>query len=186
MLRTAPPGTLPAALQEARADFERADLWWRDPGNSIDIATLFLRMSTPGEAPNGDRVLAAAARQALERSLVEAPGNGKAWIWLANARLVEQGPTQSAISAFVMSLVLARYEPSLLVWRCQVGLALYPALDSDNRERLAEQIRILAAVSTDDVARVARASGQIPVVVGVLSKEPSVLARFADRIKSIN
>ncbi len=184
-LRIAPPGTLPTTLEAARADLTRADAWWRDPSNLVATATLYLRMSAPGDGQNAAAGLAAGAREALERSLAEAPGNAKAWIWLADARLNEQGPVRSAIDAFLMSIVLARYEPGLVVWRCQVGLALYPALDSDGREKLSEQIRMLAAVSTDDLVRVARASGRLAVVVAALSKDAVTLRHFADKVTSV-
>lgn len=184
-LRTAPLGSLPDMLQAAHADFAQSDRWRRDPANDFNIATLFLRMTLPDEVPGATRAQAAAARQALERGLREAPGDAEAWIWLARARLAEWGASQFAIDAFRMSLTLARYERSLQVWRCQVGLALYSALDESLREELFEQIRMLARESTDDLAKVARASGQVPVVVAALSKDTSTLSRFSWSMRAV-
>jgi len=185
-LRVARPGSLPDVLEAARADFEQSDRWRRDPANDRDIATLFLRMTVPGDEPGAARVPAAAARGALERSLQEAPGDAEAWIWLAEARLVEDGPSQPAIEAFRRSLVLARYEPGLLVWRCQVGLALYPMLDGSDRAALSEQIGMLAAVSMDDLAKVAHISGRLPVVAAALSKDIATLTRFSRSIRALH
>ncbi len=178
-LRTAPLGSLPDTFQSARSDFAQSDRWRRDPANDFNIATLYLRMTAPGDEPGAARVTAAAARSALERGLQDAPGNADAWILLAQARVAEWGPSQSAIEAFRMSLALARYEPSASVWRCQVGLALYAALDATGREEVAEQIRMLARESMGDLAKVARASGQVPLVVAVLSNDTSALNRFS-------
>jgi len=183
-LRAAPPGKSPDAVAAIRAELERADAWWRDPANSFKIATLYMRFTLPGEEADADQELAAAARRELERSLAEAPGNAEAWIWLANARLVEQGPTRPAIDAFSMSIALAPYDPALLVWRCQTGLELYPALNDVERDSLGEQIRMLENVSADDLVKVAFASKRMDVVVAALGDDPAALVHFAARIKA--
>jgi len=184
VLRAAPPGSLPDAVAAIKADLERADAWWRDPVNGFTIATLSMRFTLPDEAGDADRALAAAARRDLERSLAAAPGNAEAWIWLATARLIEQGRTRPSIDAFSMSIALAPYDPALLVWRCQTGLALYPALDDLERDNLAEQIRMLEDVSADDLVRVAFASKRMDAVVAALGDDTAALAHFAARIKA--
>lgn len=183
VLRASSPGAAQATVADAKADLQRADSWRSDPANAVETARLYMRFSAPGEGSDTDRELAAEARAELERSLTEAPGNPEAWIWLAAARLIEQGPSQATVDAYDMSIALAPFDPAVLVWRCQTGLALYPVLDQDQKDDLDEQIQMLEEVSTDDLVRVARASQRIDVVVHALSADKAALTRFGYRIR---
>ena len=91
----------------------------------------------------------------------------------------------AAAAAVKMSIALARYEPSLLAWRSEMGLALYSVLDDDGKAAVADQVRLLGRRSVDDLVRVARAPGKIGIVITALTTDTETLGRFEQRLRTI-
>jgi hypothetical protein len=173
-------------LKTALIYVDEADRWWAEPANSFDSGVLVMRLAAPsGSRPGYDRELLKEAERRFERSLSEAPGNATAWGALADARRLESGAAPAAAAALKMSLALARYEPSLLAWRAEIGLALYSVLDDDGKAALADQVRLLGRRSVDDLVRVARASGKIGIVITALTTDTATLSRFEQRLRTI-
>lgn len=173
-------------LKSAIMYIDEADRWWAEPANSFDSGVLVMRLAAPtGSRAGYDHELLKEAERRFERSLAEAPANAAAWAALADARRLESGVTAAAAAALKTSIALARYEPSLLAWRSEMGLALYSALDNDGKAALADQIRLLGRRSVDDLVRVARASGKIGLVITALTSDTETLGRFEQKLRTI-
>jgi hypothetical protein len=173
-------------IKIAITHIDEADRWWAEPANSFDSGVLVMRLAAPADSRAGyDRELLKEAERRFERSLGEAPANAAAWAALADARRLESGVTPAAAAALKTSIALARYEPSLLAWRAEIGLALYPVLDDDGKAALADQIRLLGRRSLEDLVRVARASGKIGVVITALTSDTETLVRFERQLRTV-
>jgi tetratricopeptide (TPR) repeat protein len=183
-----PAAAAPSADELANAimRIDEADRWWAEPANSFDSGVLVMRLAAPtsGRA-SYDRGLLKEAERRFERSLGEAPANATAWAALADARRLEGGATTAAAAALKMSIALARYEPLLLAWRAEMGLALYSVLDDDGKAALADQVRLLGRRSVDDLVRVARSSGKIGPVITALTTDPETLSRFERQLRTV-
>ncbi len=157
-----------AQVQAAIEDFKRADAWWPNPGNPYGIGFAETRLAErTGDKSNQRAALDDAVRE-LRESIARAPANGTGWAWLAYALFQENGPTPDVVDAFSTSLEFARYEPSLLALRCQLGLTIYPLLDTDRKADLAQQIRWLGQSSPNDLIRIARSTRQLNIVIQAL------------------
>ncbi|HEV2548580.1 MAG TPA: hypothetical protein VGU20_14665 [Stellaceae bacterium] len=180
-------GTIAADdLKTAITDIDGADRWWREPANSFDSGVLVMRLAVPAGGRTGyDRELLKEAERRFEQSLGEAPANAAAWAALADARRLESGATPAAAAALKMSIALARYEPSLLAWRSEMGLALFSVFDDDGKAAVADQVRLLGRRSVDDLVRVARASGKIGVVITALTTDRVTLSRFEQQLRTV-
>jgi hypothetical protein len=173
-------------LKTAIVYIDEADRWWEEPANSFDSGVLVMRLAAPtGGRAGYDHDLLKQAQRRFERSLGEAPGNAAAWAALADARRLEGGAMPAAAAALKMSIALARYEPSLLAWRSEMGLALYSLLDDAGKAAVADQLRLLGRRSVDDLVRVARASGKIGVVITALTADPQTLSRFELQLRRV-
>ena len=185
----APPGGATVAADELKTAItyiDDADRWWAEPANNFDSGVLVMRLAAPtGSRAGYDRELLKEAERRFEQSLSEAPGNAAAWAALADARRLEGGATPAAATALKMSMTLARYEPSLLAWRSEMGLALYSVLDDGGKAALADQLRLLGRRSIDDLVRVARASGKIGIVITALTTDTLTLSRFEQQLRKI-
>jgi hypothetical protein len=176
----------PDELKTAILRIDEADRWWEEPDNSFESGVLLMRLAAPASGRGAyDRELLKEAQRRFERSLAEAPANAKAWAALADARRLDSGPSVAAAAALKMSMQLARYEPTLLAWRCEMGLALYPVLDDDAKAELDGQIRFLGHRSLGDLVRVARASGRIGVAITALIRDRETLSRFERELRTV-
>lgn len=175
----------PAEAGKAVALLERADGWRRDPANSFDAGRLLMRLATPAAGGRYDPVLLERAQDYFTQSLAEAPANAAAWAALADTRLLRGEPLKEAADALSMSIELARYDPALLAWRCRMGLALYPALDAEQKAEIGAQIRLLGRQSARELIRIARSSGRMAVVITALNGDNETLREFLDNLRYV-
>jgi hypothetical protein len=168
--------------QAAVAQLERADFWWSKPDNSFEEGALLMRLAVPATGGQYDHAALKAAEIRFARAVAGNPTDAQAWAALANARLLDQGPSAAAADALALSMELARFEPSLLAWRCQMGLAMLDVLDAGRKAALADQIRLLARRSMSELVQVAHASGKLGVVVVALGQDNDALNRFQDAL----
>jgi hypothetical protein len=186
LAQSAAPTPSADELRTAIMRIDEADRWWAEPANSFDSGMLVMRLAAPTSGRAGyDRELLKEAERRFERSLGEAPANAAAWAELADARRLESGATPAAAAALKMSIALAHYDPSLLAWRAEMGLALYSVLDDDGKAALADQVRLLGRRSVDDLVRVARSSGKIGLVITALTTDPETLSRFERQLRTV-
>lgn len=167
----------PAELQAAIADLAAADGWWREAANPLNIAILDLAAGEEGERAGN-----AEAPEQIRQSLLRRPGDATAWAWLADARL-RNGARREAAAALSMSIELARFEPALLPWRAQMGLAMAPDLTAAQWRETADQLRLLGRASIDSLVAVARAVKKPALVAMALEDDPATRQRFIEAIE---
>jgi hypothetical protein len=176
----------PSATAETKAAialFDGADRWWYAPRSSLSAGMLFMRLAASPDGTQYDHDLLDAAKRRFERGLAETPADAATWAALADARFREGGPSAAAVGALSMSIQLARYEPALLAWRCQLGLAMYASLDTQQRAALASQIRLLGRHSIADLVKLARSSGGIGLIITALGDDNETLIQFQDNLR---
>jgi tetratricopeptide (TPR) repeat protein len=174
-----------AAVGLAVADLNDADRWWPQSVNAYDRATAEARLATRSETASAARPMLDAALRDLGRSLKQDPANAGAWAWLAFVLFAEQGASPATIDSLSMSIELARFDPALLPIRCEVGLFIYPALDSQRRAALGDQIRMLGRYSVGDLVEVARVTHSLNIVIeALLAGDNRTVIRFLDVLQS--
>ena len=127
---------LEAAANEAL--LKEADNWMGDASARIGAGILERRLAFRADG-RVDVAGLTLARQDIENGLARAPANALAWAELAMAEL-GLGDLVNAREAWRTSILLASYEPSLNLWRAQIGFQLSSGLAGDDWELLDEQI----------------------------------------------
>ena len=126
-------------------------------GAQRDLAYALLALADSPARSAADRQIL------LDRSVVEfrryvgrVPGDGRAWAGLASAELA-RGNAKSAEAALKASILTSPWSPSLVAWRCQLGVDLVRELDDEGRDLVRSQLRLQAdrsiAVLVDIVTR---------------------------------
>lgn len=161
-------------IGSAIARLESADTWWDDPEAEIRAGMLaFSIASGPTARENLDHAI-----NDLSDGLARAPGNARGWSNLAQA-LLSEGDARRAALAFQTSVLVAPYEPSLSVWRCQIGFSLWGALDDDGRRLLREQVRYASDTDLAGLVTLARRDrASLGIVRSALIEDSSRLAKF--------
>lgn len=167
------------------AAFAEAERWWSGSAHRFSQGLLTMRLAV--RTPDGafDRVQLQAAGKLFEQSLAEAPADARVWATLANARLLADGPTASAVDALSMSIELARYEPALLAMRCEMAIRLYALLDAKRKAELDEQIQLLARHSVGDLVRVVRSTQRLDIAVRALEGDNAALGSFQHALRYV-
>ncbi len=165
--------------------FGDAERWWSNPGHRFSQGVLTMRLAV--RAPSGqiDRARLEAASILFEQSLAEAPADAKVWAALANARLLADGPSPSAVDALAMSIELARYEPALLALRCEMAIRMYALLDAKRKAQLDEQIQMLARHAAGDLVRVVRSTQRLDIVIKALEGDNAALNEFLSALRYV-
>jgi hypothetical protein len=103
---------------------------------------------------------------------------------LAHAELLQDRRAE-ALSALKVSILTGPSLPGLLLWRCAVGIDLYPSLDAEGRRLLAGQFRVAAERSLDRLVGLVRRKNAVLVALALLSSSPDAVQRFSDRFTRI-
>lgn len=177
---------VPAEEVEAGiAAFANAERWWSNPGHGYSQGVLTMRSAVRAPAGQFDRARLQAASILFERSLAQAPADAKVWAALANARLLADGPSPSAVDALAMSIELARYDPALLPLRCEMAIRMYALLDAKQKAELDEQIQMLARHSAGDLVRVVRSTQRVDIVITALEGDNAALNGFLNALRYV-
>lgn len=158
-------------LLTAISSLQRSDDWFWDPNARTRAGLLEFQLSLnsrSGTLPNAGNL--DNAIEDILSGLVRAPADAWAWTMLARAELIA-GNFSMGVRVFREALLAALYEPSLTVWRSQLGVALWPMLSNEDRNLVASQIRMawtrhpqdvlaLAKASADNIARISSALDQ--------------------------
>lgn len=152
------------------------------PAAGKDLAfTMLLETTRPDEDMAGRQVRLARAVAEFRDYLCNVPGDSRAWAGLT-AALVAQGQRLEAMRALKRSMITAPRWPSLLLWRCQMGLDLFYILDADGRALLEQQFRLETEHSPAAIVNLAVERSAVPVVRSLLEHNPDVLAKFDERL----
>jgi hypothetical protein len=179
-------GTVPPSrIAPAAIDLRDADRWWPQPVNAYDRGMAQARVAAQSGAKGADRALLDAGMADLRKSIAQDPANAAAWAWLAYGSAIKEGGSHATVDALFMSIELARFDPTLLPMRCEIGLAIYPSLNAQQRAGLGDQIRLLARNSIEDLVTVARLTHSLNVVMEALLQGDNATAiRFMDMLRS--
>lgn len=153
-----------------------ANRWFEDPQALIEAGTVELDSALRFQPPR--RLQAERASIDLVSGLSRAPANVRAWAQLARARFALGDPA-GALAAWRMSIRSGRFDPSLNLWRAEMGLSLWLILDADDRTKLADEIRFAALTDLNSLAALAKDHVLIATIVrAALTSEPQRAAAF--------
>jgi hypothetical protein len=177
-------------VARAVAALERSLRWGVTPAASLsDLALLKLVQIRPGDAlaPEGVQLLMESLA-VQEASLARAPANTDGWARLAYARYRLSGLDEASRDALAMSILTGRLERAPMVFRVQLILREWEALDPEMQALGSVQIRQLCRYgrhALDALVEVYLASGQAgrEVLLGVLAGSPEDHARFERRLR---
>lgn len=175
-----------AKVVPAIDDLRGADRWWPQPINAYNRGVAETRLATQPGASGPDRALLNTAMHDLRLSIAQDPANAAAWSWLAYGLVIEQGASPATKDALATSIELARFDPTLLAMRCEIGLTIYSSLDAQERAAVDDQIRMLARHAIWDLAGVARVTHSLNTVMQVLLRggDNKTIIRFMDMLRS--
>jgi hypothetical protein len=120
----------PGLATKNAALLERAGAWFGDPKARIRAGVLRLRLIGAPGSTQIDQTELARAIDDVVAGLAQAPADAFAWAALAQAEIAA-GNRSGAKRAFITSLLVADHDPDLSLWRCELGLRLWPLLDDD-------------------------------------------------------
>ncbi|PKU24452.1 hypothetical protein CWS72_11430 [Telmatospirillum siberiense] len=171
-------------LERDAAYLEMIDDWLGDPQARIRAGLLQFRLSLstgPDIVLERRRALAKAIDD-LRDGLARAPADARAWTALAHA-LLATGELEKGKLAFRTALLTAFYEPTLTLWRCQLGLGLWPLLDDADRRLVANQVRWAWTSQPADLVGLAKIANHAVVIAAVLDQDPAEKKAFEKALR---
>jgi len=174
-----------ALIARATDQLADADHWWPASINTYNRGAAETQLAMQSETAAAARPLLDAAMRDLKLSIEQNPTNAASWAWLSYVLFTEQGGSPATINALSMSIELARFDPTLLALRCEIGLFIYPALDDQHRATLNDQIRLLGRHSIRELVDVARLTHSLNIVIAaLLAGDNQTIIRFMDLLQS--
>jgi hypothetical protein len=118
------------------------------------------------------------AAHLLRRALAQAPADPRAWLRLAYVESQRQRWAAS-VQAWSMSSVVAPYDPLLFGVRLEGGLALWPYMDLQARDRFAGQAELAWDNAPAELLVVFRRHPQHEAVLRAAARNPALAAALA-------
>jgi len=175
-----------AALGEQIKLLQSADDWFGAPDTRI-LAGLYglplaYRVAAGADGrPEPARLKTAIAD--LSDGLARSPGNPWAWAKLSEARSVS-GDLPGAVAALKASMLLGPNEIPITITRAELGLKLWPSLDTDERRAVASQIRLAWENYPNELVTIAKSNDAgFPVMIA-LARDPVRLGKFMNALAS--
>ena len=117
----------------------RGSIKWNSGGQQwVELGLAQLRQAERNEADR--EILLQRAVADLRKGLGMTPANSPGWLWLAEAELLRGGPTPAVRRAIEMSILTAPQDKPDYIKRLQISLLIWPQLDLDAREMVANQV----------------------------------------------
>lgn len=155
-----------------------ADRWFGDPEARIEAGVDELAVAQArGSEGKPDHASLDAAVADLAGGLSRAPADPFAWLALGDARM-EEGEEKAAAAALRASILFGSHELALALPRSELGLSLWPSLDSDEKRAVASQIRLAWDRDPYALVRLVRLRKQIFPVMIALAQNPDQLTTF--------
>lgn len=174
------PPLSPAMASVKAVRLEGIDSWWHDPFARIRAATL--RFQATASVGDPDPAEIKHAIDDFQSGLARAPADAQAWLLLALARYQDRDP-EGARLALRSSILIAPYDPALLLARAEIGLKLDRALDADDRQLVSEQIRMAADHQFAGLVTLAQRSDNVTPILNALDGDPDRVAALAAALK---
>lgn len=149
------------------------DAWFGDPEARIRAGFFELRAARGTAAdPRLDAAGLHKAIDDLTEGLRRAPADMWGWANLGEARLAA-GDKGGAAAALTVSLLLGPYEQGIALYRCGLGLQLWPDLDANGRRTVAQQLRLGFQREPEALVTLAKSSGRsLPVMIALAQDAP--------------
>lgn len=170
----------PAAARVDAAWLEGIDSWWHDPFARIRAATLRFQATASGGNPDPAEI--EHAIDDFQSGLARAPADAQAWLLLALARYQDRDP-EGARVALRSSILIAPYDPALLLARAEIGLKLETTLDADDRQLVSEQIRMASDHQFAGLLALAQRSDDVTPILNALHGDPDRAAALTAALK---
>jgi len=153
--------------------------WFSDPVYYRDIsAAAALLAFRRGLADPASVPLLQRAEEASKAALRLAPVDPVVWARLAYVRRQFGAPPAETAAELKMSLRAGRYDPALLEPRLQLALAVWPALDAEERTAYMDQIRILWRDDAEALARTSLRSTASAIIIQGLAQDREAIERL--------
>lgn len=169
-----------AALDRAADRRESATRWEASAERETDRGILLVRQAdaTP-PGPERDRLVAAAG-EAITHGLSLGPVQPYGWAVLAALR-EKAGDRTGAVQALRLSMLSGAFEPSLMLWRIDMGLRLIGLMGPENEALLRGQVRKAWVMAPDKIALLAQTPQVGPFVRHALEELSD--AEIADYVR---
>jgi hypothetical protein len=161
----------PAELDTALSALESAAA--TSPAARGEVATLLMA----GAVGDGSTERLDRAAREFRAYLADVPGDSRAWTMLAEVDH-RQGDESAAQEALKMSILTAPWMPGLVLERCALGIDLYPVLDRETSELVAEEFRVAALRKPDRLAELTQRKHAILIARIMLFDSPEAQGRF--------
>ncbi|HYC13102.1 MAG TPA: hypothetical protein VEC75_02575, partial [Stellaceae bacterium] len=135
---------------------------WSDAERSSLAFTLLAAADSPLITEADKIALIARAVEEFRTYVARVPGDGAAWAGLASAELA-RGETKRAVGALEASILATPWSPSLVTWRCGLGIDLFNKLDDEGRELMKGQFRLQAQRSAASLVRIVTARNALRI-----------------------
>ena len=109
------------------------------------------------------------------------PGDGAAWAGLTSAELA-RSDLKAAQAALKASILASPWSPSLVTWRCGLGIELFRQLDDEGRELMKGQLRLQADRSIRALVDVAVQRKSVLAARILLASNPDQLMAFENEL----
>ncbi|PTQ13145.1 hypothetical protein CLG96_03165 [Sphingomonas oleivorans] len=162
-----------ALLDAARAN-QRAAAFFESARYRTNAAIALFELTSSQRRSAGD---VADVERLLRDALAAAPASPYNWARLAALRLAANDK-RGAQQAWQMSVLTGRYVPGLMNARLELGFRMFPIVDPELAELLADQVRLSMRNSRSGVAKVARANAAEPFIRAALWSEPELSRNF--------
>jgi len=154
----------------------------RTEGVQKDLAfTLLALADNPVRAEPEKHALIDSAVGHFRSYVAKVPGDGAAWAGLAAAELAD-GHTDRAAAALKASILATPWSPSLVTWRCSLGIALFGKLDDEGRELMQGQFRLQVNRSVAELVNMVVDRNAVRLARILLAPSPDELIVFESEL----
>jgi hypothetical protein len=158
-----------------------ADLEQESPRTAAEGRDLAFALLSHGDDPDlpeaAQARLVARAARGFREYLAKVPGDGQAWAGLASTQ-VRLGDPARAAEALRISILTAPWSDSLVQWRCGLGIDVFRALNSEERELMKGQFRVAAQRSVSTLVQTVTGRNGTRIARLFLASSPDELLKF--------
>lgn len=167
-----------AELSDAIAAEKLALNWFRSAENMVDLGFLQVLLALRQDDEELRGILLQEARKSLELGLTEGPGDAFAWVRLAYADYLLDGPSDGVVAALKMAIWTAPYQPRLIFNRLELCFLVWPRFAPHDRYLVYQQIRYAWQEDPKRLVELARRENLVELVRSSLYPTEKDQARF--------
>jgi hypothetical protein len=172
-------------LSRLRAAQENSLRWHQSARVQRELAETELALANSVEDASERERWYLIIQATLEKSLLEAPSDPRAWTLLTGLMLHAKEGGDGARAALGLSLMTGQYEKALLMPRVRDGIILWDRLSADERSMVKDQVRLAYRYDNRDLIELSK-KGRKPMSVVVGAMAEGSLANFERFIRALN